>query len=104
MLSPVIFLPTIKEALDKSISETFLLVISAYNLCFLVLLYSVLQKKSCAYFCGVQSPLHIPVILGTAERVILNPSDDTVSIRLNLSTVSPGVYLNIVPVLTPTKL
>ena len=56
-------------------------------------------------FVVFNAPLHIPVILGTAERVTLNPSDDTVSIRLNLSTVSPsGVYLNIVPVLTPTKL
>ena len=56
-------------------------------------------------FVVFKAPLHIPVTLGTAERVTLIPSADTVSIRLNLSTVSPdGVYFNIVPVLTPTKL
>ena len=93
-------------ALDKSISETFLLSNSAYKpLLSCNLIFGTPKANVVLNFVVFNAPLHIPVIFGTAERVTLNPSDDTVSIRLNLSTVSPsGVYLNIVPVLTPTKL
>ena len=95
VLSPVTFLPTIKEALDKSISETFLLVNSAYNPLFsCTFIFGTPKENVVLNFVVFKDPLHIPVILGTAERVTLNPSADTVSIRLNLSTVSPdGVYL-----------
>ena len=95
-------------ALDKSISETFLLSNSAYKpLLSCNLIFGIPKANNVLKFGAVvyKAPLQIPAIVGTAERVTLNPSDDTVSIRLNLSTVSPsGVYLNIVPVLTPTKL
>ena len=106
MLSPVIFFPTSNVAVDKSISETFLLSISAYNpLLSSKLIFGTPKAKVVLIFVVFKAPLHIPVTLGTAERVTLNPSADTVYIRLNLSTVSPdGVYFNIVPVLTPTKL
>ena len=93
-------------ALDKSISETFLLSNSAYKpLLSCNFTFGTPKENVVLNFVVFNAPLHIPVIVGTAERVTLNPSDDTVSIRLNLSTVSPsGVYLNIVPVLTPIKL
>ena len=93
-------------AFDKSISETFLFSNSAYNpLLSCTLTFGTPKAKVVPSFVVFKDPLHIPVTLGTAERVTLNPSADTVSIRLNLSTVSPdGVYFNIVPVLTPTKL
>ena len=104
--SPVIFLPTINDALSMNTSDTFLFSISAYNpLESSKLTFGTPKAKVVDILVVFKAPLQIPAIVGTAERVILNPSAETVSMRLNLSIVSPsGVYLNIVPVLTPTKL
>ena len=102
----MIFSPTSSVEEDKFISDILLL----SNLANKPLLPSppilgTPKAKFVLIFELLSAPLQIPLIDGTAERVALNPSPDTVSIRLNLSTVSPsGVYLNIVPVLTPTKL
>ena len=106
MLSPVIFLPTNNVDEPKFISDTFLLSIFAYNpLSSSMLILGTPKANVVLILDEFKEPLHIPAIVGTADRVILNPSPDTVSIRLNLSTVSPsGVYLNIVPVFIPTKL
>ena len=90
----------------KFISDTFLLSIFAYNpLSSPTLILGTPKANVVLIFDEFKEPLHIPVIVGTADRVTLNPSPDTVSILLNLSTVSPsGVYLNIVPVPIPAKL
>ena len=106
MLSPVIFLPTNNVDDPKFISDTFLLSIFAYNpLSSPTLILGTPKANVVLIFDEFKEPLHIPVIVGTADRVTLNPSPDTVSILLNLSTVSPsGVYLNIVPVPIPAKL
>ena len=104
--SPVIFFPTINDALSMNTSATFLFSISEYNpLESSKLTFGTPKAKVVDILLVFKAPLQIPAIVGTAERVTLNPSAETVSIRLNLSIVSPsGVYLNIVPVLTPTKL
>ena len=106
MLSPVIFLPTNNVDASKFRSETFLLSISAYKpLLSSTFIFGTPKAKVVLILLEFKAPLHIPVIVGTADKVTLNPSPDTVSIRLNLSTVSPsGVYLNIDPVLIPIKL
>ena len=106
MLSPVIFLPTNNVDEPKFTSDTFLLSIFAYNpLSSPILILGTPKANVVLIFDEFKAPLHIPVIVGTADRVTLNPSPDTVSILLNLSTVSPsGVYLNMVPVLIPAKL
>ena len=104
--SPVTFFPTIRLAVDKSMSEIFLFSNSAYKP-FLssTSILGIPKAKVVLILRVFKAPLHIPVIVGTADNVTLCPSADTVSILLNLSTVSPsGVYLKIVPVLTPTKL
>ena len=106
MLSLTIFVPTIRLAFDKSISETFLLSNSAYNpLLSCNFTFGTPKANVVLNFVVFNAPLHIPAMDATADNVILCPSADIVSILLNLSTVSPsGVYLNIVPVLTPIKL
>ena len=106
MDSPVIFFPTKSVDDVKSTSDTFLLVISAYNpLPPSISIFGTPKAKVVLIFVVFKEPLHIPVIDGTADNVALKPSPDIVSMRLNLSIVSPsGVYLRIVPVLTPTKL
>ena len=104
--SLVIFVPTMSEAVDKSTSEIFLFSNSAYNpLLSSIFILGTPKAKVVLIFVECSDPLQIPAIVGTADNVTLCPSDDIVSILLNLSTVSPsGVYLKMVPVLSPTKL
>ena len=102
----MIFLPTSSVDEDRFTSDILLLSTLHIDLRYHSHLFLEHQKQNVVLiFDEFNAPLHIPLIEGTAERVTLKPSPDTVSIRLNLSTVSPsGVYLSIVPVLTPTKL
>ena len=102
----MIFLPTSSVDEDRFISD----ILSLSNLAnrprlSLAFIFGTPKAKLVLILEEFNAPLHIPLIEGTAERVTLKPSPDTDSMRLNLSTVSPsGVYLSIVPVLTPTKL
>ena len=91
MVSPVIFLPTVKLAVDKSISDTFLFPNSAYRPLFsfrFILGTPKLNVGDTDSPVG-NAPLHTPAILLTAARVIERPSVATLVTLLNLSVVSP---------------
>ena len=101
------FLPTVKFAVDKSISDTFWLPSSAYNPLFsfkFILGTPNLNVGATDAPVG-KAPLHIPVTLLTAARVKERPSDDTLTTLLNLSDASSVYwYLTIVSVFIPVKL
>ena len=106
MLSPVIFAPTVRLAVDKSISDTFLLPNSAYNPLFsFKFILGTPNAKVVVVSVEGTAPLHTPVTLLTAPRDIESPSVDTLVTLLNLSTNSSGNwYLIIVSVFIPVKL
>ena len=91
MVSPVIFLPTVKLAVDKSISDTFLFPNSAYRPLFsfrFILGTPKLNVGDTDAPVG-NAPLHTPVILVTAANSMNNPVVSTDITLLNLSVVSP---------------
>ena len=102
----MIFLPTTRFADDKFISDTFLLPNSAYTPLFSFKL--ILGTPNANVVVGNvvgNAPLHIPVTLFTAAKVIFNPVGSTSTTLLNLSVASSGNwYLIIVSVFIPAKL
>ena len=90
MLSPVIFAPTVRLAVDKSISDTFLLPSSAYNplFSFRFMLGTPNLNVGATDAPLGKAPLHTPVTLLTAARVRERPSEDTLVTLLNLSVAS----------------
>ena len=102
----MIFLPTTRFAVDRFISDTFLLPNSAYNplFSFKLMLGTPNEKVVVCKVVG-NAPLHIPGTLSTAAKVIFNPVESTSTILLNLSVASSGNwYLIIVSVFIPAKL
>ena len=101
------FVPTIKLAVDKSISDTFSLPSWAYNPLFsfkFILGTPNLNVGATDWPVG-KAPLHTPVTLLTAARVKERPSEDTLVTLLNLSSTSPANwYLTMVSVFIPVKL
>ena len=91
MLSPVIFVPTVRLAPDKLISDTFLLPNSAYNplVSFRFILGTPNAKVVVVSVVGT-APLHTPDIVATGPTVIESPSVATLVILLNLSVASSG--------------
>ena len=87
MLSPVIFVPTVRLAVDKLISDTFLLPSSAYNplFSFKFMLGTPNLNVGATDSPVGKEPLHTPVTLLTEARVKERPSEDTLVTLLNLS-------------------
>jgi hypothetical protein len=85
------FLPTVKFAVDKSISDTFLLPNSAYSplFSFRFMLGTPNAKVVVVSVVGT-APLHTPAMVATGPTVIESPSVATLVILLNLSVASSG--------------
>ena len=91
MLSPVIFVPTVRLAADKLISDTFLLPNSAYSPLFSFrFMFGTPNAKVVVVSVVGTAPLHTPDILLTAATVIESPSVATLVTLLNLSVASSG--------------